>query len=443
MVDIMKICIFGLGRIGLPIALVCSDSGYIVTGIDINKQLIDNLKKKKSSFYEPGMDSLIEKNLNKSFFPKHQDEDFNNDLKNSALIIITVGTGFAKYPEKPNLSTLYSIISQLIASDLKDKTIILRVTLPVGTSDNIKDFIEKKTGLEEGKDFWFSFVPERIMEGKAISEERSLPKIIGVYNDICFKKVSNFFSKIGGNIIRVSNPRTAEFIKLIDNSWRNTRFAFANDLSYLSEFLGIDIIEAIDSANKGYKRNEIAYPGPVSGYCLGKDPYLLELAFEKISEKRGFGSVWYYGRKANDWLNIKLLDEINGKNILIAGLSFKENIDDYRYSHGMELINILLKNNYNITVTDPFLNMNYYTSLPQDIKNKIKSYDRFKNVPLSKIDTIIFTVRHDEYKKLNLIKIIGKRNKPIKTIDLWNIFKDINDSEFVLYKGFGIANNIN
>jgi len=283
----MRVCIFGLGRIGLPVALVCSDSGYNVTGIDINRELIINLKKKKTSFYEPGMDGLLEKNLNKNFFPKHQEEDFSTDLKNSKCIIITVGTGFAKYPEKPNLSTLYSIIGQLINSDLKDKTIILRVTLPVGTTDDIKNFIEDKTGLKEGKDFWFSFVPERLMEGKAISEEKSLPKIIGAYNDICFDNVSKFFKKIGGEIIRVSNPRSAEFIKLIDNSWRNTRFAFANDLAFLSEHLGIDVTEAIKSANEGYKRNEIAYPGPVSGYCLGKDPVLVQ--FGIMEEKQMIG----------------------------------------------------------------------------------------------------------------------------------------------------------
>jgi len=436
---IMNICIFGLGRIGLPISLVCSDSGFKVIGIDINKDLVENLKQKKIPFNEPGMADLLNKNLNENFFPRHQDENITKDLKKSEYIIITVGTGFAKFPEKPNLSTLYSIIGQLIASDLKGKTVILRVTLPIGTTDNIKEFIEKKTCLKEGEDFWFSFVPERLMEGKAISEEKSLPKIVGTYNDLCFMKVSNFFSKIGGDILRVSNPRTAEFIKLIDNSWRNTRFAFANDLSFLSECYGINVIEAIESANKGYKRNEIAYPGPVSGYCLGKDPYLLELSFKKIAEKRGFGSVWYYGRQANDWLNNKILDDINGNNILIAGLSFKENIDDYRYSHAIELIRLLLRKKYNITACDPFLNTNYYTILPKDIKDNIKNYNSLNKVSLDNIDTLIFTTRHDEYKKLDLVKLIGIRKQPITVIDLWNIFKNRYNKNIILYKGFGIT----
>jgi len=417
----MKLVIFGLGRIGLPISLVCADSGYHVTGIDINKQLINSIKKGDLAFKEQGMKTLLAKHLNKNFFPKHQEDGIETDLKQANYIMLAVGTGFAKYPEKPNLSTLYSIIGQIIATGLEGKTIILRVTLPIGTTDDIKNLIEKKTGLKEGKDFWFSFVPERTMEGKAIEEERKLPKIVGCYNDEGFGKVNSFFKKIGGNIVRASNPRTAEFIKLIDNSWRNTRFAFANELAFLADTNGVDVMEAIESANKGYKRNEIPCPGPVSGYCLGKDPYLLELAFEETAEKRGFGSVWFYGRQANDWLSEKIVTDVKGKNILVAGLSFKENIDDYRYSHSIDIARMLLAKGYNVTVCDPFLNDNYYTTLPEDIKDKVKGYVALKDALTKKLDTIIFTTRHDEYKKFDIKKI----PKHVKIVDLWNMYKKL------------------
>jgi len=422
----MNICIFGLGRIGLPIALVCADSGHRVVGIDVNEELISSLKKGEPAFNEPGMKELLTKHLNKNFFPKHQEQDdVVSDLKKTKYIMIAVGTGFAKYPEKPKISTLYSIIGQIIGTGLQGKTIILRVTLPIGTSDEIKNLIEKKTGLKEGEDFWFGFVPERIMEGKAVKEEHKLPKIVGCYNDEGFSKVSGFFKKIGGDIIRVSNPRTAEYIKLIDNSWRNTRFAFANELAFLAESNNVDVMEAIESANAGYKRNEIPLPGPVSGYCLGKDPYLLELAFEEITEKRGFNSMWYYGRLANDWLNEKIIEEIEGKNILIAGLSFKENIDDYRHSHGIDITRKLLKKGCNVTVCDPRLNLNYYTNLPNDLKDKVKSYTSIEEALTKDIDTIIFAVRHKEYQELNLMKLLkNKKITDVKIIDLWNIFRD-------------------
>jgi len=420
----MNVCIFGLGRIGLPIALVCADSGHHVIGIDVNDTLVNTLKKGELVFDEPGMKELLIKHLNKNFFPKNQkNDDITSDLKQAEYIMLAVGTGFAKYPDKPRLSTLYSIIDQITETRLKGKTIILRVTLPIGTSDKIKELIEKKTGLKEGKDFWFSFVPERIMEGKALLEERILPKIVGCYSNEGFIRVSTFFKKIGGDIIRVSNPRTAEFIKLIDNSWRNTRFAFANELAFLAEENGIDVIEAIESANAGYERNEIPHPGPVSGYCLGKDPYLLELAFEKTAKKRGFNSLWFYGRQANDWLNNKIIDEVEGKNILIAGLSFKENIDDYRYSHGVELARTLISKGYNVTVSDPFLNKNYYTKLPRDLADKIEGFTSIEEALTSDIDTVVFTTRHREYKELDLEKLLkNKKISDVKIIDLWNMF---------------------
>jgi len=434
----MKICLFGLGRIGLPIALTCADSGYKVTGIDINKNLISNLKKGITSFNEPSLNELLKKHVNKSFFPKFQDGNIEEDITDAKYIVIAVGTEFTKYPDKPKLSTLYSIIGQLISAGIKEKTIILRVTLPVGTSDEIKNLIEEKTRFKEGKDFWFAFVPERLMEGKAISEEKSLPKIIGAYTDEGYKKVSDFYKKIGGELIRVSNPRTAEFIKLIDNSWRSTRFAFANELAFLAEKNGIDVMEAIQSANKKYKRNMVPSPGPVSGYCLGKDPYLLELAFEKIEKERDFNSVWYYARLANDWLIDKVESEIKGDSVLIIGLSFKENIDDYRYSHSIELSRKLIKKNYDVMVCDPYLNNNYYTRLPDDIKDKVKSFNDIVKALENKVDTIVFATRHKEYQNIDLNKILKdkKIKQNIKVIDLWNILRKTSHPK-IEYKALG------
>jgi UDP-N-acetyl-D-mannosaminuronate dehydrogenase len=177
-------------------------------------------------------------------------------------------------------------------------------------------------------------------------------------------------------------------------------------------------MEAIESADRGYERNQIPCPGPVSGYCLGKDPYLLELAFEEIAKKRGFGSVWFYGRRANDWLIEKIVTEVKGKNILVAGLSFKENIDDYRYSHGIDIIRMLLAQNYNVIVCDPFLNTNNYTKLPEDIIDKVKGFTSLEDALNEKLDTIIFTTRHEEYNKFDIKKI----PKNVKIIDLWNMF---------------------
>ncbi|RLF42457.1 MAG: hypothetical protein DRN18_02455, partial [Thermoplasmata archaeon] len=164
----MRVCQYGLGRIGLPIALILADSGCKVTGIDINRDLVRKLQKKQVPFIEPGLEELLKKHVNNGFIPKHpNDGAVIEDIASAEYIVIAVGTGFARYPEKPDLSKLYSIIGELITAGIRGKTIILRVTLPIGTTERVIDIIEKKTGLKEGKDFWFAFVPERIMEGRA------------------------------------------------------------------------------------------------------------------------------------------------------------------------------------------------------------------------------------------------------------------------------------
>jgi len=422
----MKAVVIGLGRIGLPLALVAADSGMEVTGIDIKNELIKGLKEKKIPFYEPMLEELLKKHCQNFFYPKLQ-EDAINDIKKAEYIIITIGTEFVKYPQKPSINRLFSIMDDLLQIGIKNKIIIIRVTLPVGYMDEIKKKIEE-TGLKESEDFYLAFVPERIMEGKAIREEKNLPKIIGCYSDKSFKKVSEFFKKVGGGIIRVSNPRTAEFIKLIDNAWRNTRFAFANELAFLAEENEIDVLEAIGCANKGYERNQIPVPGPVSGYCLGKDPYILEGAFEKVGRKREFNSLWYYGRLANDWFYDKIVGEVAGKKILVAGLSFKANIDDFRYSHGIEITRKLLEKGYQIYVHDPYLDKNAYTSLPENLEKKVKKiYSLREGIKI--VDTVIFAVPHEEYKNFD-----GDFPQSLKIIDLWNIFRDKNIEN---YKAFG------
>ncbi len=427
----MKISVFALGRTGLPLSLVCADSGFEVIGIDINQELVDQIKNKKLPFYEPGMKELIDKHLNKRFFPTTEITD---EVKDCEYFIIAIGTKFNRYPERGSLTNLYIVVDRIRKIGVKGKTIIFRVTLPIGTTDKIKKRIEQD-GLKEGKDFYLSFVPERLMEGKAISEEKNLPKVIGSYSDEGFNKVKSFFEKIGGEIVRVDNPKTAEFVKLIDNSWRNMRFAFANEVAFLSDTNNVNVMEVIRAANKGYERNGIPLPGPVSGYCLGKDPYLLEMAFNKVIV-RGFNSVWFYARRANDWLCKKIVGEVIGENILVAGLSFKQDIDDYRNSHSIDIIDLLLDEGFHVIVNDPYLDSTTYTRLPTNIDNNVEKMKLFD--AMKKADTIIFATAHKIYRDLSVKDLLNNTKKDVKILDLWNIFEGkIENQKDIKYIGLG------
>jgi len=427
----MKVSVFALGRTGLPLSLVCADSGFDVIGIDINEELVQQIKNKNLPFYEPGLKELLDKYLNNKFIVTTK---INEDVKKSDYFIIAIGTKFNKYPERGSLTNLYKVLDKIIEIGVKGKTLIFRVTFPIGTTDKIKKIIEDK-GLIEGKDFFLAFVPERLMEGKAINEEKNLPKVIGCYNDTSFEKVKSFFEKIGGEIVKVSNPKIAEAVKLVDNSWRNMRFAFANEIAFLSDVNDINAMEVLRAANKGYERNQIPLPGPVSGYCLGKDPYLLEMAYDKVIV-RGFNSVWFYGRRANDWLYKKIVGDVKGKNVLVAGLSFKQNIDDYRNSHSIDIIELLLNEDFNVMVTDPYLDKTTYTRLPLHIDKNVKKMD-FKNA-LKEADTIILATAHDEYREFNVKDFQKNIKKGVTIIDLWNIFEGkIEKSKDVNYIGLG------
>lgn len=427
----MRISVFGLGRTGLPLSLVCADRGFDVVGIDKNKDIIQQIIKGEPVFYEPMMKELLNKYLNRKFFPISK---VNEDVKNSKYYIIAIGTKFFKYPETASLTNIFSVIDMIKKVGVKNKIIIIRVTLPMGTTDKIKQKIEED-GLREGKDFSLAFVPERLMEGKAIEEEKSLPKVIGSYNDEGYEKVKEFFNVIGGEIIRVSNPRTAEFIKLIDNSWRNTCFAFANEAAFLSEVNGINVMEALRAANNKYERNKIPVPGPVSGYCLGKDPYLLEMVFDKIIV-RGFNSVWFYARRANDWLCEKIVKEVRGKNILVAGLSFKQDIDDYRNSHSIDIINLLIMEDFSVIVSDPYLDKGIYTCLPTYLDKTVKKM-RFKDA-IKHADTIIFATAHKEYKNLDIPEFLKNVKKNVEVLDLWNMYEGkLEDVHYIYYMGLG------
>jgi len=428
---IMKVSVFALGRAGLPLSLVCADRGFDVIGIDINTELVHQIKNKQPPFYEPQMKELLDKHLNKKFIPT---DKIIEDVKNSDYFIIAIGTKFSKYPEKASLTNLFSVIDRIKKIGIKNKTIILRVTLPIGTTDIIKEKLEED-GLKEGKDFYLAFVPERLMEGKAIEEEKNLPKVIGCYNDKGFEKVKQFFEKVGGEIVRVSNPRTAESIKLIDNSWRNMRFAFANEIAFMSDVNGINVNEALRAANQGYERNQIPFPGPVSGYCLGKDPYLLEKAFDKVVV-RGFNSVWFYARRANDWLCKKIVREVKGNNVLVAGLSFKQDIDDYRNSHSIEIIDHLLSEEFSVLVSDPYLDKGTYTRLPSHLDKIVKKM-KFKDA-IKDADTIIFATAHKKYREMDIEKFIKNIKKDVKILDLWNMYEGkLENKAHIDYIGLG------
>ena len=417
----MKSIVVGLGRIGLPVSLVMADSGIETIGVDSNEDLIESLNSGEAPFEEPGMFEILQAELNDRFFPVSWNDisaDMLGDVEN---MIITIGIHELPFPKDADLSPLFGIIDEFgRLGILEGGMVIIRPTLPIGTTDLLIEHISDSFGIEVGVDYNIAYVPERLMEGRAIVEERSLPKCIGAATDRCFSRASELFSNVGGEIIRMKDPKHAEFAKLIDNSWRHTRFAYSNDLAYVAEAEGLDVIETIESVNSGYSRNNIPLPGPVSGYCLGKDPIILEYSMNKVKERDS--SVWISSLNSSHSLVQWVLNRVSGNRVLIAGTTFKEDIDDMRMSFSERLAIALMDNGTSFDLLDPHISKNNYTLIWESIRSKFNGAvynDVDRCLDDESYDTVIIAVRHNEFfekeEKLSLHGLV---------IDLWNIYDD-------------------
>jgi nucleotide sugar dehydrogenase len=437
----VNVCVVGLGRIGLPLALLLAKAGHRVIAVDSDPNVLHNIR--YNMLNRSGDEKiLLEQFLGKGLFIT---DDLSKALHESEVVFVVIGTGIC-YDNSPDLSNLFKLVEKICAetSRVKGKTLVLKSTVPVGTTRKIAAFIEEKTGLRCGKDFFLAFCPERVLGDKALSEMAILPKIIGGMDGASSERVSRVYESIGGKIIIVDKPEIAELIKLADNAFRQTLFAFANDLALVAEQYGINAYDLIRTANDSYPRNNIPFPSAgVSGYCLTKDPYYLEAAFKEIALERGFSSVWFWARKANDYMPIHVANLIKQKlynigknmersNILVCGITYKENVNDIRYSHGLEIARLLSKEGANVFVWDPHVQKPDIelpmVESPQDI--------------LRDLDALVFTVKHDQFVRLNdndeILAWLRKMRTPL-IFDGWGIFSRLAGRKDIYYVGVGIS----
>lgn len=400
-----KICISGLGYIGLPTAAMFATHGHEIVGVDVNQKVVSALNQGKITIEEPYLDIMVQAavtsgNLKAKTEPEEAD-----------VFIIAVPTPINEN-KTADMSYVISATKSIVPYLKEGNIIILESTSPPGTVENIMIPILEESGLEIGEELLVAHSPERVLPGKILMELVENNRIIGGVNKKSCNAVKELYETFVRGEIFLTNPTTAEMTKLMENTFRDVNIGLANELAKICESMNINAWEVIELSNK-HPRVNIHQPGPgVGGHCLAVDPWFI---VEKSPE---LSKIINLSRKTNDSMPMHVLNRIEEilpneketKKITILGITYKPNIDDMRESPILELIELLEKDSkYEINVVDPYVMSHKYIE-----KNIFKAVENS--------DILVLGVNHEDFKTLDFKRISSLMNKKevLDTRNFWD-----------------------
>ncbi len=408
-----KVCMIGLGYIGLPTAAVFASRKVNVIGVDINQKAVDTINQGKVHIIEPELDILVSSTVKDGFLKattKPEEAD---------AFIIAVPTPFKGDNHEPNLDYIKSASKSLAKVLKKGDLVILESTSPVGTTEQMVEWLaEERADLTfpqpngEDSDIAIAHCPERVLPGHVIRELVENDRIIGGMTSKCTKYATELYKIFVKGKCIATNTRTAEMAKLTENASRDVQIAFANELSILCDKMNIDVWELIKLANR-HPRVNILQPGcGVGGHCIAVDPWFIVNAYPKEAK------LINTARYVNDGKPYFVIDKvkkaiIDMKNPKVAclGLAFKPNIDDLRESPALEITKMLSDiNGYEILAVEPNIE-----SLPNVLENRKNV--RFVGLEDAKkeADILVVLVGHGEFetikKEKKVLDFCGVLNK--------------------------------
>jgi UDP-N-acetyl-D-mannosaminuronic acid dehydrogenase len=396
--DFKKLCVVGLGYIGLPTAATFAMNGLEVLGVDVNKRVVDSLNEGKIIIEEPDLDTMVLKAVESGRLRASVKPDY------ADVFIISVPTPITK-DKKADMTYVKAATESIVPYLKTGNVVILESTSPTGTVEELMCPILEKSGLKLGEELFVGHSPERVLPGQILKELIYNNRIIGGINTISAEKIRDLYSVFVKGEIYLTTATTAEMCKMMENTFRDVNIALANELAKLCENLNINAWEVIQLCNK-HPRVNIHQPGPgVGGHCLAVDPWFI---VEKDPET---AKIIELARKTNDSMPehvLHRLKEIKKDNnikddikVTILGITYKPDIDDMRESPVMELIELLEEEKFQVSVYDP--HVEGYN------KNEKTIADACENS-----DVLVLAVNHSEFKKLPLESIYGvMRNKLI------------------------------
>ena len=389
-----KICVIGLGYIGLPTASILATKGFQVCGVDINQRVVETINSGRIHIHEPGLDTLVKSavlsgNLKAALEPQPAD-----------VFLIAVPTPLQE-PHHPDISYIKSAVWALAPHLLPGNLVILESTSPVGTTEKIVEWIEQlRPDLREGNtqhSILAAYCPERVLPGRTLEELIGNDRIIGGINSASAERAQAFYQQFVSGDILLTDARTAEMCKLTENAFRDVNIAFANELSMICDHLKINVWELISLANR-HPRVNILQPGPgVGGHCIAVDPWFI------VDSAPNQAQLIRTARKVNDSKLHHVLAQIKEKvmglnNPIIAclGLSFKADIDDLRESPAIKIVQQLAEAKVGrILAVEPHIN-----ELPKSLQLPSVTLTPLE-FALSEADLIVILVNHKAFCKLD------------------------------------------
>lgn len=386
--------VIGLGYIGLPTALMMASHGVEVIGTDYNKELVDTLNAGKTTFKEKGLDELFYDALNSGI-------KFTTEYQVTDTYIVSVPTPYDKFSKKVDACYVTAAVKDVMKVCPKGATVVIESTVSPGTIDKYVRPVIEENGFIIGKDINLVHAPERIIPGNMVYELLHNNRTIGADDKNIGEKVKELYASFCQGEIVVTDIRTAEMTKVVENTFRAVNIAFANELARICRHDNMDVYEIIKICNM-HPRVNILQPGPgVGGHCISVDPWFL------VGDYPSLAKVIDESMKTNDSQPDFVLNRIyeimkeNGltdvKKVGLYGLTYKENVDDMRESPTLQLLESQAKHlATGLKVYDPFITKD-------EVDNQYHDLDTF----LNDVDMVVVMVKHNEILE-NVDKLTNK-----------------------------------
>jgi UDP-N-acetyl-D-glucosamine dehydrogenase len=351
--------VVGLGYVGLPLAVEFARSGLTATGIDLDARKVDAIGRGES--YIPDVPSADVAALVAAGRLKAT-TDF-AAIASLDTVNICVPTPLRKTKD-PDMSYIVSAVEGIAAHLHPGMLIVLESTTYPGTTEEVVQPLLEQSGLKAGKDFFLAFSPERVDPGNGVYTTRNVPKVVGGMTPDCARLAQALYQTSIDTVVPVSSPRVAEMVKLLENTFRAVNIGLVNELALMCETLGIDVWEVVDAAKTKPFGFMPFYPGPgLGGHCIPIDPFYLswkarqngfEPRFIELAGHVNGAMPHAVVTKIGDALNTAS-KALNGSRVLVAGISYKRDIDDIRESPALDVMELLLQKGVQVSYTDPYV----------------------------------------------------------------------------------------